>query len=212
MGIEIVVRQPSILVTWSAMVAIGCCQGCSSRPSAVKPPSFDPQSFADSLLARCDSDGSGSLSKNEAEQAPGLLSRWSRYDKDNDGSITRAELESRIQEWIDRGDGIASINCVVRLKNRQIGDVQVKLIPDESLKDVIHPAETISDQKYASFLSIPAELRPAAQHKLAGMQYGLYNLEVSHPTMKLVPAPNSRGLDIGPADQASPVKIEVEQR
>lgn len=194
------------------MVAIGCCQGCSSRPAAVKPPSFDPQSFADSILQRCDSDGSGSLSKKEAEQAPGLVSRWSRYDKDKDNSITRAELEARIQEWVDRGDGIASVNCVVRLKNRQIGDVQIRLIPDESLKDVIHPAETVSHAKYASFLSIPAELKPAAQQKLAGMQYGLYTIEVSHPTMKLVPAANSRGVDIGPSDQASPVKIEVEQR
>src|SRR5690606_36559422 len=140
-GNEIVVGQRSFIAAVSTMALYCCCQGCNSRPAAVKPPNYDPQSFADSILERCDSDGSGSLTEKEADQIPGLVSRWSRYDTDKDGAITRSELESRVQEWVDRGDGIASINCVVRLKNRQIGDVQVKLIPDESLADVIHPAE-----------------------------------------------------------------------
>jgi hypothetical protein len=163
-------------------------------------------------LARCDADGSNSLIKSEAEQAPGLLSRWSRYDADKDGAISRAELESHVQEWVDRGDGIASITCVVRLKNRQIGDVSVRLIPDDALSETIHAAATVSHPKFASFLSIPPEYKHPSHAKLAGMQYGLYRVEVTHPSLNLIPSADSRGVDVSPADQAAPIRISVEQR
>jgi hypothetical protein len=201
----------SMLIATGALLAIVASPGCSSHPTAVSPPKYDPQAFADSLLERCDADGGGSLTKKEAELVPGVLARWSRYDVNKDGVVTREELESHVQEWVDRKDGISSITCTVRLKNRQIGDVTVKLIPDESLKGIVQPAETVSHSQYASFLSIPAELKDKAYAKLTGMQYGLYRIEISHPTMKLAPAANSRGLDVSPADQAAPVTITVDQ-
>lgn len=206
------VRQQRKLVTSGAGVILLACLGCSSRPAAVQPPSYDPVAFADSLLERCDADGSGALSKQEAQQVPGLIARWSRYDSDKDGSVTREELESHVQEWVDRGDGLASVNCIVLLGNRQIGEVSVKLIPDESLQGTVHPAETVSDAKYLSFFVIPPELKEEAHRKIPGMQYGLYNVEVSHPAMKLALAPDSRGLDVGPNDQAGPIRINVERQ
>jgi hypothetical protein len=192
-----------------AMVATA---GCSSSPTPVKPPAYDPQEFANALLSRCDTDGGGSLTKQEAASAPGLVKRWSRYDKNQDGFISRDELESHVQHWLERGDGLSAITCVIRLKNRQIGDVAVRLVPDESLGGAVHPAETVSHPKFASFLSIPAEFKHADHAKLAGMQYGLYRVEVSHPSMNLVPSADCGGFDISPADAAAPITISVEQR
>jgi hypothetical protein len=206
------IRQLPRTTAGAVVATVLFLPGCSSRPAAVKPPSYDPQAFADSLLARCDSDNSGSLTKEEAERAPGLVSRWSRYDTDKDGTITRAELESHVEAWVERGDGLASINCVVLMGKRQIGDVTVKLIPDESLAGVVHPAETVSHVEYASSLSIPAELKAASHKNIAGMQYGLYDVEVSHPSLKLVVAADSRGFDVGPNDQAAPIKINVQRQ
>ncbi len=111
--------------------------------------------------------------------------------------------------WADRGDGLVSIRCVVKQGERQLGNVTVKLIPDESLDGVIHPAEAVSHASRACSLSIPPELKSEAHQKFAGMQYGLYRVEVSHPDMSLVPTPDSAGFDIGPEDQASPVVVKV---
>jgi hypothetical protein len=200
------------VVAIGGLLALVASVGCTSHPKAVEAPAYDPQEFASFLLARCDADGNDSLIKSEAELAPGLLSRWSRYDADRDGMISRAELESHVQEWVDRGDGMASITCVVRLKNRQIGDVSVRLIPDEAFSGKIHSAETVSHPKFPSFLSIPAEYKHPAHAKLAGMQYGLYRVEVTHPSLNLVPSADSRGVDVSPADQAAPIRISVEQQ
>src|SRR5690606_22929541 len=161
-----------------------------------------PDAFAKSLMERCDADTNGAISKQEATKAPGLVADFKRYDTDGDSSLSQAELAARAQLWADRGDGLVSIRCVVKQEGRQLGNVTVKLIPDESLEGVIQPAETVSHESRASSLSIPPELKSEAHKKIAGMQYGLYRVEVSHPDMNLVPTPDSAGCDIGPEDQA----------
>jgi hypothetical protein len=184
--------------------------GCgNSPPEAVTAPRYSPQKFASSLLERCDADSSGSISKEEATKAPGLVANWDRYDTNGDGAISADEIAARAQVWVDRRDGMVSIRCVVKQKGQQLGDVTVKLIPDESLEGVIHPAETVSHDSRSSSLSIPPELKSEAHKNIAGMQYGLYRVEVSHPSMNLVPTPDSAGCDIGPEDQASSVVIKV---
>jgi hypothetical protein len=199
-------------INWAVTLAIMATIGCNSHPTAVEPPAYDPPASAAALLDRCDTDSNGSLTKQESQSVPSLLKHWSRYDANNDGSVARDELEAHQQEWIDRGDGLAAITCIVRLNNRQLGDVTVRLVPDDSLSGTVHPAETISHAKFASFFSIPPEFKNKAHAKLAGMQYGLYQVEVSHPSMKLVPTASSRGLDISPSDAAGPITIVVEQQ
>jgi hypothetical protein len=210
--VKLIVGCQAGFVPMGAVLAIVASAGCSSRPTPVTVPAYDPQAFANALLARCDTDGGGSLSKQEAASAPGLVKRWSRYDANQDGVVSRDELTSHVDHWVKRGDGLSAITCVVRLKNRQIGDVTVRLVPDESLGGAVHAAETVSHSKFASFLSIPAEFKHEDHAKLAGMQYGLYRVEISHPSMKLVPSADSRGFDISPDDAAAPISISVEQR
>lgn len=184
--------------------------GCGdSPPEAVGAPRYEPQKFASSLLQRCDADSSGTISKEEAAKAPGLVADWDRYDSDGDGALSADELAARAQVWVDRRDGMVSIRCVVKQQGKQLGNVTVKLIPDESLEGVIQPAETVTHESRSSSLSIPPELKSEAHKKIAGMQYGLYRVEVSHPDMNLVPTPDSAGCDIGPEDQAGSVLIKV---
>jgi hypothetical protein len=194
-----------------AAAALAACAlaGCNSRPPAIQIPQYDPQAFASSLLERFDADHNATLSKQEAAKAPGLAAAWSRYDTNKDEAISRDELAARAQQWVDRRDGMVAITCVVRLGSSQIADVQVKLVPDESLRGVTQPAEAVSLADRPSLLSIPPELKSEAHRNFSGMQYGLYQVAVSHPTMQLTA--RSTGCDIGVADQASPVVILVER-
>jgi hypothetical protein len=193
----------------AAALAVCAIAGCNSRPPAIQIPKYDPQSFASSLLDRFDSDHNAALSRQEAAKAPGLVAAWSRYDANKDESISRDELTARAQQWVKRAEGMVAITCVVRMGPNQIGDVQVKLVPDESLRGVTQPAEAVSLVDRPSLLSIPAELKAESHRNFSGMQYGLYQVAVSHPTMQLTP--RSTGCDIGVADQASPVVILVER-
>jgi hypothetical protein len=203
--------QAICLLTAFAVALVASC-GCNSRPTAVQAPQYDPEAFATSLLQRHDPDGNGTISKQEAAQMPGLVAAWARYDNDGMEGVSHADLAARAQGWLDRRDGIVAISCVVRLAGSQIGDVHVKLIPDESIAGVVQPAEAVSRRDRPSHLSIPPEFKPEAHRNLSGMQYGLYRVEVSHPTMQIAPAAQSTGCDIGPADQASPVVIHVERK
>jgi hypothetical protein len=173
-GARGVVNRWTVFFVVCSATAIVVSAGCTSHPRAVKPPKYDAKDFADALLERCDANGDGSLSKQEAEQAPGLLSGWPKYDSDGDGAISRDELQRRVDQWAERGDGLIPITCDVRLGGRRIGNVQVKLAPDEALEGVIQPAMTVSDARQATFLVVPPELKLEEHRKLTGMQYGLY--------------------------------------
>lgn len=207
-----IARQNPIAVSIrqiAAMFVVCALAGCNSQPPAVEIPQYNPEAFASSLLERFDADHNAAISRQEAAKAPGLVAAWSRYDANKDESISREELSARAQQWAKRGDGIVAITCVVRLGPNQLGDVQVKLLPDESLRGVTLPAESLSRADRPSLLSIPAELKAEAHRNFSGMQYGLYQVAVSHPTMQLTT--RAIGCDIGPADQSSPVVILVER-
>lgn len=196
----------------SLTIPLALFAGCSSSPKGVRPPAYDRQHFAAVILERCDADKNDILTTGEAAAAPGIAAQWSRYDSDKDNAVSREELESHVQKWIDNGDGLVSMMCAVRLGGKEIGDVTVKLIPDDAMGDAVQPAETISQPGRSSPLSIPPELKPERLRRIAGMQYGLYHVEVSHPTLKIAPAPGSTGIDISPSDQAGIIKINVERK
>lgn len=203
-------RIRAAMVAGALAISLGI--GCNSRPTPIAIPKYDPQAFADSLLQRCDKDGNASLSKAEAAAAPGLLAGWSRYDTNGDQAISADELKARAAQWLSRREGLVSILCEVKLSGTPIEGVQVKLVPDEALAAAVSPAETVSRRDYPTDLSIPPDLRAEAHRRLGGMQYGLYRVEVSHPSMQLAPAPQSAGCDIGPSDQAKPLVIHVVQK
>jgi hypothetical protein len=211
-GARDVLKGQLMLILVCGAIGILASLGCTTHPRAVKPPKYDAQAFASALLQRCDADGDDSLNKQEAEGAPGILSGWSKYDTNGNGAVSRDELQARVEHWSSLGDGLIPITCDLRLRGRRIGNVQVKLVPDEAFDGVVQPAMTISDPNRATFLSIPPDLKLPEHSKLTGMQYGLFRVEVSHPSMNLVPAAESRGVDIGPVDQGAPVVINVESR
>jgi EF hand len=202
-------RLRDAFAIYSLLLASLLAAGCSSKPSKVELPRYDPEAFATAIVERCDADKNGAISKQEAEQAPGIVAAWARYDANNDGSLSRDELVARAKQWSEAGLGLASVRCVVRLNGAQVDGVLVKLVPDEALADILKPAECTSASQGASVMMIPAELQPADLKGVGGMQFGLYTVEVSHPQMKLEPAPNSRGRDIDRPEQSAPVMIDV---
>lgn len=186
--------------------------GCTAGPAAPETPEYDPAAFAEGLIERADKDSSGGLSRQEAEgAAPGIAAGWARYDRDGDGNVSREELAARVQEWLDDGSGLASIFCVVRLNGQPVGDVTVKMVPDDALGGVVKAAEAVSAADRPCSFNIPEDQKPAELRGLSGLQYGLYTVEVSHPTLQLKPAAGSRGRDIGRPDQSGPVTIDVER-
>lgn len=183
--------------------------GCSSQPSKVEMPKYDPEAFATAIVERCDADKNSAISKQEADQAPGIVAAWTRYDTNSDGSISRDELVARAKQWADAGLGLASVRCVVRLNGAPVDGVLVKLVPDEAFASVLKPAECTSTSQGAAVMMIPADLQAADLKGIGGMQFGLYTVEVSHPQMQLKPSPTSRGRDIDRPEQSTPVTIDV---
>ncbi len=104
---------------------------------------------------------------------------------------------------------LASIMCSVRVNGHGVNGVTVRLVPDEALAEVIKPVECVSNAQGTALFAVLPDLQPENFKGVAGMQYGLYRVEVSRPSMKLAPAPGSRGRDIDRIDGIQPVVIDV---
>ena len=102
------------------VLCISSLVGCGSQPRGVSIPSYDPAAFASSLLDRFDADNNDKLSEKEAAAVPGMVAALPHYDKNRDSSISREELAARATEWVERGDGLVSITCSVRLDGARV--------------------------------------------------------------------------------------------
>jgi hypothetical protein len=56
------------------------------------------------MLDNADNDGNGSLSETELGEGPGMRN-FARIDADNDGSITKDEIQAAMQHHKKRGHG-----------------------------------------------------------------------------------------------------------
>lgn len=146
--------------------------GCSRTPSRVAAPSWNPEGFADAVLAKLDKNGDGSLDKNELAAAPGLAWGAKAIDTDKNGSLSRDELVARFALYKKMRIGVTTAQLQLSYKGRPIVGAKATLVPEFFLDGLIEPA---SGETYQEGYLDPqvANLQPA------GMRVGYYRVVVA---------------------------------
>lgn len=170
-------------------------------------PSLEPAKVAQEILALLDKDKNGTVSLVEAGANPGMKAGFARFDADGDKSMSQAEIEERMKRLMESGTGMMSVTVQVTYGGKALEGGTVRLIPESFLGPAISPAEGTLD---ADGVSNPIS---ATAGDLGGMQFGMYRVEITHPTLKIPEKYNSAttlGCDISPIDRGGDsVHIEL---
>lgn len=113
------------------------------------------------------------------------------YDSDADGSISEAELATRIQQFVRSGAALVPLSVNVVLNNRPLADAQVRFVPESYYGGAIKNAVGITSRSGAAQMAVPAEDLPENQRKIRAIQFGTYRVEITHPEVELPPKYNS---------------------
>src|SRR5688572_27728707 len=92
----------SIDVTWKParlVIVMAALIGCSGRPDRIDPPDVDADEAGAAAMQLLDKDGDGQLTAAELESSPGLASAATRYDSDKNGSLSLVEIVAGISRW-----------------------------------------------------------------------------------------------------------------
>ena len=183
----------SMLCAWMLMGLPGC-----TRREMLVVPKLDPATVAKGALGELDKDKNGAISVAEANASPGMKAAFPRFDADGNKSVTESEIADRIARLIANGGGLMSVSCRVAYGGGSLAGGTVRFVPEAFLGDAIVIAEGILD---ADGCASPISPSPSG---LEGMQFGVYRVEVTHPTLTLPAKYNTAttlGCDISPLDR-----------
>jgi hypothetical protein len=191
------------------VTALTLVAGCRQGPSRVEAPSWDPDGFADAVVAKLDKNSDSAVDMTEVTAAPGLAWGAVYIDTDNNKSLSRDELMARFEKYKNLQLGLTSKTMQVSYKGRPVAGAKVTLVPEFFLEGVVEPAggETFEDGTF----------NPQTQGMdLSGVRAGYYRIVVESPRVK-VPAKyasaesTAAGVEISPlnADQRSYGNLQV---
>ena len=160
----------------AAAIVFAGLAGCSQKQVEIT--SFDAAAVTRKAMEQLDGDNSGDLDDKELENCPGLIKSRKQIDTDNDGKISAAELQRRMQDYIDQQVAILPYPVVVTLRGRPLTDTKIELIPEPFMSEVIEPAKGETDERGVSRPSI--ELDPEiADRGTFGYRSGVYRVKLS---------------------------------
>ncbi len=187
---------------WSAIagIVVAVALGCSNTPSRVAAPSWNPEGFADAVLAKLDKNGDKSLDKAELAGAPGLAWGAKAIDTDKNGSLSRDELIARFAIYKKMRIGVSTAQVRVVYKGQPLTSGKLTLVPEFFLEGLVEPAtsELMSDG-YA--MPRVEGLSPP------GLRVGYYRAVVESPKVKIPAKYNSAesttlGFEVSPVQDA----------
>jgi hypothetical protein len=159
--------------------------GCSRGPGAIRPPDIDAEDAAQAAIELHDGDGDGQLSKEELSKSPALQSVAAQYDTGHDGALSADEIGAGIDTWKRTGVGVRFVPFAVQWNGRPLAGATVRLVPAPFLGDIIKPATGETNQGGGGRLDMPAEDRPKNAPNIPLMHPGLYQVEITHPSVKI---------------------------
>ena len=159
--------------------------GCSSKPSALKPPVLDPESAAKEAMSLYDQDGDGRLSAEELKACPGIQSSLEIYDQDGDESVSEAELAARLKRFVDHNVALSRVSATVRLDQKPLGGATVRFVPEAYLGDETKEAVGITRKGGSASIAVPDEDLPENQKGIRGVNSGTYRVEITHPEIEI---------------------------
>lgn len=190
-----------VRIFYLTIVSLGCIAGCSSAPSRVAAPAWDPDGFADTIIAKLDKNGDGSLDKSELSAAPGLAWGAKAIDKDKNGTLSRDELIARFALYNKMRIGITTSQMQLTYQGRPLVGVKATLVPEFFLEGLIEPA---SGETYQDGYLDPRvlNLNPS------GMRVGYYRVVVESPRVK-IPAKYTKAETTTLGVEVSPVSDDT---
>lgn len=161
---------------------MGAFAGCFGQ-KRVKPPKISAKAAGSAAIEQYDKDGDGSLSAAELESVPSLAS--TNFDANGDGNVSPEEITDRIGAWQDTQLGLISFACQVVLDGRPLAGATVKFIPETFLGDNVLPASDTTNKYGIANLSIAKEHLRADLKNHSVIHCGVYKIEITHPEVRI---------------------------
>lgn len=167
--------------------------GCSFGPSRVEVPQLDPVGAAAAAVEQYDSDKDQNISQSESAACPGLAGSFKFYDANQDGQVSQAEIQSRLEAML--ASGIGRMPCMVVVyagdSNRPIEGAKVRVVPESILGDAIQPGEGVTNDR-----GVAKPVTVDAPPGLPGIEFGLYRVHITHDSQK-IPARYNESTELG---------------
>jgi hypothetical protein len=107
-----------------------------------------------------------------------LATASSQFDADGNASISKDEIATRLQSWIDHKTSLFVLPVLVTLRGERLPGATVRFIPEKFLGEAFRPAEGITDSFGVANLAHAPEDRPDPEFPY-GVRTGLYRVEIS---------------------------------
>jgi hypothetical protein len=152
--------------------------GCSSGPSAVRPPSIDADDAASEAMEMYDKDGDGAIAGSELDAVPAFKSAMKNLDKNGDGNVQEHEIAARIQSWQASGVGVLALTWSVSMDGRPVVGAKITFEPEPFLGEEVRAGQGETSSMGTSIVSVPKAERPASDTP-PGLQPGFYKVRIS---------------------------------
>ena len=174
--------------------------GCSGSVPEAGP--LDPPKAAAEAIATYDKNGNGALEAPEIAGSPAIKASMNKYDVDKSGTLTAAEIQNRVQYYVDRLGNLTMLYALVTLDGTPLEGANVTLVSEPWLG---RPTVTnVTDDKG----EVVFRMEDAEE---AGVHAGLYRIEVSKKDAsgtEMVPEKYNTKSTLG--QEAAPDRRELE--
>lgn len=181
-----------------SVVLLAVVMGCDGLPTPAEP--ANPEQAAAGAISAYDTNNNSTLETNEIAKSPALLSAMDKYDADKDGSLSKQEIQTRVQYYNDRLGSLTNFYAMVTLDGNPLAGAEVKLIPEPWLGSQAKAVTGTTDDKGM----VVFRMENADE---AGLYAGVYKLEVTDQGSS-VPARYNTATELG--QEVSPDRRELE--
>jgi len=166
-----------ITALFAVLLLATLSSGCT-RQEQVELTVFDVDEITQKAMQQLDGDGDDKLTLSELAESPGLKSSQSEIDLDKDRSISREELRTRLQAYVDEQIAILPYAIKVTYRGRPLTQAKITLIPESFLDGVVQEATGETDETGSARPTI--ELSPDILSRgTFGFRSGVYRVAVS---------------------------------
>lgn len=198
-----------------AAITICLAVGGCGQPKQVEVTVFDVDAVTTAAMQQLDQDQNEKLSAAELKASPGLRGSRREIDSNRDGQISKEELHSRLQTYVDQRIAILPYPIYVTLRGRPLVGATVVLTPESFLGEVIEPAtgETDSYGVVRPTIELDDEI---ASRGTTGFRSGVYRVSVSQKDAagnEKLPArfntESKLGIEVSMREHMSPLKLDL---
>jgi hypothetical protein len=177
---------------WPVFILILLTAGCSGGPGTIHPPDVDADAAADQAVELHDRNGDGQLSKEEWSASPALVAIAPSYDKNADSVLSVDELTGGFAGWEQSSVGARAVPFTIQWSGRPLPGATVRLVPAPFFDGALKGASGQSGPRGTGQLDMAPEDRPRNAPNIPLMQPGLYQVEITHPSVKIPEKYNSQ--------------------